>query len=64
VYDARGRFTAVPAPTKDELHALTARIAARITRLCERRALDPDLRPTTPCVSRRAQDECIRPGCV
>ena len=46
VYDPRGRFTALPAPTKDELHALTARIAERITHLCERRALDADLGDT------------------
>jgi hypothetical protein len=46
VYDARGRFTPLPAPTKDELHELTTRIAERITRLCERRALDADLLDT------------------
>ncbi|UJR87381.1 transposase [Sandaracinus amylolyticus] len=43
VYDARGSFTALAAPTRDELHVLTSRIAERITRLCERRALDADL---------------------
>ncbi len=46
VYDARGCFTPLLAPSSEEMHALTARIAERITRLCERRALDPDLADT------------------
>jgi hypothetical protein len=46
VYDARGRFTPLPAPTRDEMHALTTRIAERITRLCERCAHDLDLADT------------------
>ncbi len=44
VYDARGCFTPLLAPSSEEMHALTARIAERITRLCERRALDPEAR--------------------
>jgi hypothetical protein len=46
VYDARGRFTPLPAPTRDEMHALTTRIAERITRLCDRRALEAELPET------------------
>lgn len=43
VHDALGGFTALAAPTMDEMTALATRIAARVTRLLERRSLDEDI---------------------
>ena len=42
VFDACGAFTPIAAPSIDEMEALTATIAKRIARMCERRALDLD----------------------
>jgi len=42
VFDTSGAFTPIAAPSIDEMEALTATIAKRIARMCERRALDLD----------------------
>ena len=43
VHDASGAFTAIDAPTMDEMTELVTRIAERVTRLLERRSLDDDI---------------------
>ena len=43
VHDASGAFTAIAAPTLDEMTELTTRIAVRVTRMLERRSLDDDI---------------------
>jgi hypothetical protein len=39
VFDAHGAFTPIGAPTLDDMQAITTRLAARIARMCGRRAL-------------------------
>ena len=39
VFDVHGHFTPVPAPSREQMQTLCARIAARTLRLPERRAL-------------------------
>ena len=61
VHDVLGGFTAIEAPTLDEMAALTTRIAVRVTRMLERRAqsddIDDDERSLCAALARSARRE-------
>ena len=55
VFDAHGHFTPVPAPSREQMQTLCARIASRTFRLLERRALsEPDERALAASLARSA----------